>query len=290
MPTKEEKDIVTGVDTTGHEWDGVKELNNPLPRWWLYVFYASIIFSIGYMVIYPSVPLGTTYFEGTAEYSDRQAVQDELAAVQESRGGILREIAGTDLAEIRNDADMLQYALAGGEAVFLENCAPCHGSGASGGPGYPNLLDDDWLWGGSLDAIQETIQYGVRWEQNDYSRFSEMPAYGFLGILNRDQIEATAHYVMSLSGLDHDMTLAAAGAEHFDMECVACHEEGGVGNRDLGAPALNDPIWLYGGSRDEIISQITLPRHGVMPAWENRLSAGTIKMLTVYVYELGGGE
>jgi len=290
MPTKEEKDAVTGVDTTGHEWDGLKELNNPLPRWWLYVLYATVIFSIGYMVIYPSVPLGTTYFAGTGGISDRQAVEDELLAVDASRGGIRDQIVSTDLADIRNDQELLQFSLAGGGAAFAENCAPCHGTGAAGGPGYPNLQDDDWLWGGSLEAIQETILYGVRWEQHDYSRISEMPAYGVLGILDTDQIKATAHYVLSLSGLDHDATLAAQGAEHYELECVACHEAGGEGNRDLGAPALNDAIWLYGGTVDEIVTQVTLPRHGVMPAWENRLNEATIKMLTVYVHELGGGE
>lgn len=290
MPTKDEKDSLTGVETTGHEWDGVRELNNPLPRWWLYVFYACVVYAIGYMVVYPSIPLGTDYYRGTSGYSARVEVEQSIQDARAAQGDLLARVAQTDLADIRSNQDLLAFAVAGGGAAFAENCAACHGTGATGGPGYPNLQDDAWLWGGDLDAIHTTIRYGVRWEQNDDSRFSEMPAFGDLDILTGDEIDATAHYVLSLSGKDHDAGLASDGEAIFVEQCAACHMENGQGNKELGAPALNDAVWLYGGTHEEIVTQITQPRHGVMPAWENRLSAVTIKMLTVYVHELGGGQ
>ncbi|NMM44075.1 cytochrome-c oxidase, cbb3-type subunit III [Rhodospirillaceae bacterium KN72] len=289
MPTKIEKDSVTGVETTGHTWDGIQELNNPLPRWWLYVFYACIIWSIGYAVMFPSVPLGTTYFEGTEGYSARVEVEQELAAADAAKGEILNRIATSDLEQIRHDDDMLAFSVAGGGAAFAENCVPCHGSGATGGPGYPSLQDDDWLWGGELATIQQTIQHGIRWDKDDDTRFSEMPAFGD-GILETDQIEQVANYVLSLTGHEHDASAAAEGAAVFEEQCVACHMEGGVGNKELGAPALNDQVWLYADNYDAIVNQISKPRHGVMPAWAGRLNPVTIKMLTVYVHSLGGGQ
>ena len=289
MPTNIEKDSVTGVETTGHSWDGISELNNPLPRWWLYVFYACILFSIGYAVMYPSVPLGTTYFKGTENYSARVEVEQELAAADAAKGEILNRIASSDLDTIRHDDDMLAFSVAGGGAAFAENCVPCHGSGATGGPGYPSLQDDDWLWGGELATIQQTIQHGIRWDKDDDTRFSEMPVFGD-GILETDQIEQVANYVLSLTGHEHDASAAAEGAVVFEEQCVACHMEGGVGNKELGAPALNDQVWLYADNYDAIVNQISKPRHGVMPAWAGRLNPVTIKMLTVYVHSLGGGQ
>lgn len=290
MPTKEEKDLVTGVETTGHEWDGVKELNNPLPRWWLYVFYASCIYSVGYMIMYPSIPLGTSYFAGTTEYSARVEVAEDIAAAKAAQGEYLDQITTMDLADIRGDQSLLSFAVAGGGAAFAENCAPCHGTGATGGPGYPNLQDDDWLWGGDLTAIQETIQYGIRWDQHDDSRYSEMPAFGADGILSREEIQATTQYVLKLAGLDHDAAQAAQGEGIYAEQCAACHLEGGIGDMEQGAPALNDRVWLYAGNAAEIDTQLDRPRHGVMPSWEGRLDEATIKMLSLYVYELGGGQ
>lgn len=289
MPTKVEKDQVTGVDTTGHEWDGVRELNNPLPRWWLYVFYASIVYSIAYMVIFPSVPLGTTYFAGTSDYSARVEVAETLAAAKDAQGDLLARVADSDLAAIRGDQSLLAFSVAGGSAAYAENCAACHGTGATGGPGYPNLQDDDWLWGGDLNAISATIRHGIRWEQDEDTRYSEMPAFGD-GILSRDEIEATTQYVLRLAGLAHDAEAAQSGQAVYAEQCAACHKESGDGDPELGAPALNDAVWLYAATEEEITTQIAKPRHGVMPAWEKRLSPVTIKMLTVYVHELGGGQ
>lgn len=290
MPTKEEKDHLTGVDTTGHEWDGVKELNNPLPRWWLYVFYASCIYSVGYMVMYPSIPLGTSYFAGTTEYSARVEVAEDIAAAKAAQGEYLQQISSLELADIRGDQSLLSFAVAGGGAAFAENCAPCHGTGATGGPGYPNLQDDDWLWGGDLNAIQETIQYGIRWDQHDDSRYSEMPNFGGDEILSSDEIQQTAHYVLKLADLDHDASMAGQGEAIYVEQCAACHMADGSGDIAQGAPALNDKVWLYAGNYAEIVSQLNRARHGVMPAWEGRLDEATVKMLSLYVYELGGGQ
>jgi cytochrome c oxidase cbb3-type subunit 3 len=290
MANKIEKDEVTGVETTGHVWDGLKELNNPLPRWWLYVFYATVIFSIIYMVIYPSIPLGTDYWRGTSNHSDRVNVMEDIAEADAAKGTFLTRIKEAELSEIRQDQDLVTFAVAGGAAAFAENCAPCHGTGAAGGPGYPNLQDDDWLWGGDLESIHTTLLHGIRWEQNLDTRFSEMPAFGAEELLSGEEIEAVAHFVLSLSGAEHDAAMATAGAEVYEVECAACHMDNGEGIQDLGAPALNDALWLYGGSLEEVIAQIQRPRLGVMPAWENRLNPETIKMLTVYVHELGGGQ
>jgi len=289
MPTKVEKDSVTGTETTGHEWDGIKELNTPLPKWWLYTFYASIVFAIVYSVLFPSVPTLNGYFGGLLGYSSRVAVAERLDAAEAAKAQWLDQIAGVDPSAIPDDPDLLSFALTGGESLFADNCAPCHGQGGAGRPGgFPTLADDAWLWGGTHEAIQHTITWGVRNESDD-ARFSLMPAFGD-GILDRAQIEDVAEYVLSLSGKETNETAAQRGASTFEEQCVACHMEGGVGNTDLGAPRLSDAIWLYGDEKAQIVSQISQPKHGAMPAWGRRLSDTDVKMLTVYVHALGGGE
>lgn len=290
MSEERKVDPIAGVETTGHKWDGIEELDNPLPRWWLWVFYATIIYSIGYMVLYPSIPLGTSYFEGTTNYSQREDVAAELAATKEARGEMYQRILMEDLQGIRHNDELLNFSLAGGRVAFLDNCAPCHGTGATGGPGYPNLADDDWLWGGDLEAINTTIAHGIRWEKDEDTRYSEMPNFGSDGLLETADINAVAEHVLSLSGLEHDASLAEQGAVVFEEQCVACHGASGEGIQELGAPALNDQVWLYAGDRHEIVQQLTRARHGQMPAWTGRLDEATIKMLTVYVHSLGGGE
>ncbi len=290
MPTKVEKDSVTGVETTGHEWDGIKELNNPLPKWWLYVLYACIAFSVVYWILYPAIPGVSGYTKGVIGGSAREALVDKLAVAREWQGEYLTRIESMELAEIRQDSEALNFALAGGRAAFADNCAPCHGLGGSGRPGgFPTLADDDWIWGGALEDIEHTVLYGVR-QANDDSRASEMPAYGADELLSREEIEAVADYVLSLSGSDHDADLAQQGETIYAENCAACHGEDGEGQTELGAPRLNDQIWLYGGERAEIIAQINQPRYGVMPGWQGRLDDATIKMLAVYVHALGGGQ
>ena len=287
MPTKIEKDSISGQETTGHEWDGIKELNTPLPRWWLYTFYACIAFSLVYVILYPAIPSFSSHTPGVLGYNSRVELEGQLAEARARQAESWDAIAAAELSEIRSNADNLTFALAGGAAAFADNCAPCHGQGGAGRPSFPVLADDAWIWGGSLDDIHATLLHGIR-NGGDEARESEMPAYA--DILEPEQIEAVADYVLSLSGAEHDGTSAAAGQEVYAENCAACHGEAGEGLRELGGPRLNDQIWLYSGSRDEIVSQIRQPRLGVMPGWQERLDASTIKMLTVYVHSLGGGE
>lgn len=285
-----EKDPVTGSDTTGHEWDGIKELNTPLPRWWLWTFYATIVWAVGYMIAYPSIPFLADNFRGVLDYSSRANLHEDIAEAADERSDLIQKVSALSLEEIRADADAFQFAVAGGRAAFAVNCSQCHGSGAAGSPGYPNLNDDVWLWGGTLDDIHLTLRHGVRFDGDDDTRYSEMPAFGRDELLNHDQILATAHYVRQLAGLEHDAARAAEGAPVFVENCAVCHQESGVGDREQGAPNLADAIWHYGDSLDAIARQISRPRHGVMPGWQGRLDDVTLKQLTIYVHSLGGGE
>jgi len=282
-------DQVTGYQTTGHEWDGIEELNRPLPKWWLYTFYACVLWSLVYFVLYPSWPLVSGYTQGVLGYSQRETVAAQLEAAQEAQKQWRDQIAAKDLSAIKADPDLFQFAVAGGAAAFGDNCAPCHGTGAQGFVGYPNLNDDVWLWGGSLEAIHTTLLYGIR-AQNDDTRLNDMLAFGRDQILTRDQVKDVTEYVRALSNQDHDAAAAERGATVFADNCVACHNEGGIGSQELGAPNLTDAIWLYGGSREAIYESVYNGRMGVMPAWEDRLDAVTIKQLTVFVHSLGGGE
>ncbi len=289
MPTKVEKDAISGEYTTGHEWDGIKELNTPLPKWWLYTFYACIIYSVIWWVLYPSWPGISGYFGGIIGSDQRIELDQRIAAAEAVQAQYFDRIRSASIEEIAADSELLNFALAGGEAVFADNCAPCHGLGGAGQDVYPTLADDDWLWGGTFDDIATTISYGIR-SDNEETRFNEMPAFGTDEILSQVDIEAVANHVLSLSGQDHDAALAEQGAVIFEEQCAACHGEQGEGTPELGAPDLTDQIWLYGKTYDAILGQISTPRHGVMPAWSDRLDPETIKILTVYVHSLGGGE
>ena len=287
-----DKDIdeISGVATTGHSWDGIKELNNPLPRWWLWTFYACCIYAFGYMIAYPAIPLIRENTKGLLGYSSRSEVAAELAGAKKAQAGTLAKIAKMSLADIRKDDALFQFAVAGGASAFKVNCVQCHGSGAAGGKGYPNLNDDDWLWGGDLKTIHTTLQHGVRFEQDDDTRVSEMPAFGADESLDKKQISDVAEYVLKLSRQEYDDDAAKRGAEVFAENCTSCHGEKGEGNREAGGPRLTDGIWLYGNSKKAIMAQVNKPRQGVMPAWGHRLDAATIKQLALYVHSLGGGE
>ena len=294
MPTKVEKDAITGQETTGHEWDGLKELNTPLPRWWLYVMYASIAFAVVWWVLYPSWPWVHGYFPGILGYSQRKALDERMAEAAAARSAITRRLADASLAQIAADQELSAIAYAGGQAAFNDNCAPCHGLGGAGQGHYPSLADNSWLWGGSLDAILTTIKFGIR-SGNPNARFNEMPAFGATQMLDRNQIDDVATYVLSLSGkaTDQSKEQAAAvksGGVIFAEQCAACHGDDGKGNQELGAPNLTDDIWLYGGTKADIVRQVYQPRQGVMPAWEGRLDPVTIKSLAIYVHALGGGQ
>lgn len=281
-----ERDEISGEDTTGHEWDGIKELNTPLPKWWVTTLYGCIIWAVIYSIVYPTWPMISGYSKGVLGWSSRNDVANAMAAADAGRKVFTDKIASLDLADINKDPELSRFAMAGGQSVFGDKCAACHGSAAQGSTGYPNLSDDDWLWGGTLDEIHTTIQHGIRAGDDD-TRESDMPAFGNDDVLERAEIEQVADYVMSLSGKDD---ASAAGQEIFADNCAACHGDNGKGGRDVGAPNLTDAIWLYGGNRETIVETVTASRHGVMPAWSGQLDDVTIKQLALYVHSLGGGE
>ena len=287
---REEIDSVSGTETTGHQWDGIKELNTPLPRWWVITFYLTIIWAVGYWIVYPAWPLLTSNTTGILHYSSRANVAVELANLDKIRGEKMATLATASLADIEKDPNLLALARARGKTVFGDNCAPCHGSGATGSKGYPNLNDDDWLWGGSLDQIMQTIRFGAR-SGNAKGHEGNMLAFGKEGMLKPEQIVTVANYVRSLSHLPtapgYD---AAEGAKIFAENCAACHGENGKGNPDVGSKDLTANIWLYGGDDATIIDTITNGRSGVMPAWDGRLDPVTLKAMAVYVHSLGGGK
>jgi cytochrome c oxidase cbb3-type subunit 3 len=283
-------DPVTGIATTGHEWDGVQELNHPLPRWWLWMFYACILFSVGYWVVYPSWPLIRTATGGVFGWHTRTAIIGDLDALQASRAPMVARVAGAEAADIEKDPGLLDFTLAYGRVAFRDNCAPCHGTGGGGAVGYPNLIDDDWLWGGSLDAIRQTVTFGVRNADPD-SHQGVMPAFGRDGTLTTAQIHTVAGYVRTLSGLTAPAGVdLAAGAKLFADNCAVCHGDDGKGKRDVGSANLTDQVWLYGSGYDTIVATVANGRAGSMPAWGERLDATTVKALTLYVHSLGGGE
>ncbi len=286
---KIETDEISGTRTTGHEWDGIKELDTPMPRWWLTVFYACIVWAVGYCIAYPAWPLISSYTTGVLGYSSRAEVIETVAEHKAGQAQFRDRIAAASMEEIRAEQDLFEFALASGASAYAVNCSTCHGAGAAGGNGYPNLNDDAWIWGGTIDDIHYTITHGIR-NDTDEARVSEMPAFGELEILDDAQIESVTQFVLSLSGSPHDATLAGDGAVLYEENCAACHGEQGEGYPELGAPNLADQIWLFGGTPEAIAAQIHKPRQGVMPAWGPKLDEATIKELAVYVHALGGGQ
>ncbi|MGB5904590.1 MAG: cytochrome-c oxidase, cbb3-type subunit III [Xanthobacteraceae bacterium] len=283
-------DEFSGVSTTGHDWDGIKELDNPMPRWWLIVYYATIIWAAAYVIAYPAWPLVRTATTGLLGYSSRGDVKAELDAAKAAKADYIKAIGSKSVKEILADEKLRVFAAAAGAAAFKVNCVQCHGSGAQGSPGYPNLNDDDWLWGGKPEDIQQTIAHGIRYAEDPNTRVSEMPAFGEM--LKPKEITQVASFVASLSNKAGDASAAdiAAGKEVFAQNCASCHGDNGKGNREVGAPNLTDAIWFYGSTPAAIAAQVRAPKHGVMPAWGVRLGDTTVKELTVYVHSLGGGE
>ena len=287
--TERETDEISGVETTGHEWDGIRELDNPLPRWWLWVFYICIAVAIGYWVLFPAWPGLTSYTKGTLGQSDRAAVAQDLKGLQTLRGAEAAKLKTASLAEIEANPQLQAYALAVGQSVFGDNCATCHGTGGTGGKGYPNLRDDVWLWGGTLDDIHHTLNVGIR-SENPETRFSQMPAFGKDQLLTTAEISDLTEYVVALSGRKANANAVARATPVYVAQCVACHGAEGKGDPLQGAPNLTDADWLYGSSRAEINGQIVNGRAGVMPTWQARLSPETIKALAVYIHANAGGQ
>lgn len=286
MAAKPEIDDVTGVETTGHEWDGLKELNKPLPSWWVWTFWATIIWSIGYWIAYPAWPLVSNYTAGYLGFSSRQEALDDVKKGRAGQQVMNDALAKTSITELGKNPELMKFAVAGGKVIFGDNCSPCHGRGAAGGNGYPNLNDDDWIWGGKIDQINFTVTHGVRSGDKD-ERTNTMPP--FADTLKPEQINDTADFVLSLSGTKGDAAAIERGKQLFADNCASCHGDTGKGNPDMGAPNLADKIWLYGGKKADIVAQIKAARGGVMPAWNARLDAEAIKKVTAYVWSLGGG-
>ncbi|MBJ6372358.1 cytochrome-c oxidase, cbb3-type subunit III [Sedimentitalea arenosa] len=292
VPEKQKGD----PETTGHSWDGIEEFNNPLPRWWLWTFYVTIVWAVLYTIAYPAWPLVNQATAGILGWSTRADVAAEIAAAEEANAEINIRLASADLNAIVDDTELATYATSAGAAVFRTWCAQCHGSGAAGAKGYPNLLDDAWLWGGDIEAIHYTISHGIRNEDDPDAHYSEMPAFGADELLEPEQIDEVVNYVMSLSGTPQDASKVEAGAVVYEENCAACHMEDGSGDRMQGAPNLSDAIWLYGGDYDTLVETVTYSRFGVMPPWSaeaspaGRLTEAEIRAVATYVHQLGGGE
>ena len=284
-------DQPTGTETVGHEWDGIEELNTPLPRWWLLTLYATIIWALAYVVVYPAIPLLAKGTEGLWGWTSRGQLAAESKAETGRRAPLMAALSATKVETLQGDAKLMQSAVAGGRAAFRVNCVQCHGAGAAGGPGYPNLNDDDWLWGGSLPEIEYTITHGIRQPGHAETRQGQpMPRFGRDGILTAAQIDDVVSHVRVLGGSEKPGPASARGAGLFAANCVACHGPAGKGMRQSGAPDLTDAIWLNGGSREKIAASVARGPAGVMPAWQGKLDPVTIRMLAAYVHSLGGGE
>ncbi|MDZ4362480.1 cytochrome-c oxidase, cbb3-type subunit III [Brevundimonas sp.] len=277
-------------ETTGHSWDGIEEFNNPLPRWWLWTFYATIVWAIGYTIAYPAWPLISAATPGLLGHSTRADVAADIARYEAANAPVEAKLVAADLTAIASDPELANYTRNAGGAVFRTWCAQCHGSGAAGAKGYPNLLDNDWLWGGTIEDIHATISHGIRNTTDADARYSQMPAFGVDGLLEPEQIGQVVQYVLQISGQGHDAALAGEGAVVFADNCAACHAEDGTGDRLQGAPNLTDAIWLFGGDQAALTETVTNARFGVMPSWADRLSEAEIRAAAAYVHQLGGGE
>jgi cytochrome c oxidase cbb3-type subunit 3 len=290
MTDEKRIDPATGTEIKHHEWDGIQELDTPLPRWWLWTFYATIVFAVGYVIAYPAIPMIDRATGGMLGWSSRGALEKDLAAREKQMAPIRQAVAETPIEALAARPALMTQAVEGGRAAFRAHCVQCHGSGAAGSKGYPNLNDDDWLWGGDLATIEKTITDGIRNPNHDATRQSLMPAFGKDLLLTAAQVVDVVAHVRVVSGQDKRSAASARGAKVFADNCAVCHGPAGKGNRTLGAPDLSDAIWLYGGDADTIHETVWKSRQGVMPRWDDKLDKAMIRMLAVYVHSLGGGE
>lgn len=282
--TEPRVDELTGRETMGHDFDGIEELNTPMPRWWLITFYVTIAWGVAYTIAYPAWPMISGATAGLLGYSTRGEVVAQIEAHESANAGLVAELLAVDLQNFDPQSDLHRYAVARGGSVFRAQCSQCHGAGAAGSAGFPNLLDNDWLWGGDLDSIAYSVRHGIRNETDLDARWSEMPAFG--DILSAEEILTIAAYLPTLSQPDLD----SEGAALFAGNCASCHGDSGSGDRALGAPNLADALWLYGGDQESLVETITNSRFGVMPAWGQRLSEEDVRAVSAYVHSLGGGE
>lgn len=279
-------------ETTGHEWDGIKEFNNPLPRWWVWLFVACTVFVIGYVVYYPAIPFvgESGYSKGIGGWSQYKELDERKGEIMAKRDAFDKKVSGMSAEEILASDDTRSYAVAAGKALFALNCSQCHGAGAQGGKGYPNLLDDEWLWGGDIANITQTIAHGIRETGDDDARMGDMMAYGADEILTATEISDVARYIQTISQDYASNEASDRGEVIFAENCAACHGEQGEGITEFGAPPLNNNIWLYGGDFETIVETVTNGRKGQMPAFGAKFSPDEIKKLAVYVHSLGGGQ
>ncbi len=285
-------DSHSGTETTGHEWDGIKELNTPLPRWWLWTWYATMIYALVFWVLMPSwpgLPGAVGALRGTLGHTDRGTVDRQFADMKAERAAKGERLMAASLTEIIDDFELQQFAMAMGESAFGDNCATCHGAGGRGARGYPVLADDVWLWGGTLEDIEYSITHGIRAE-DEMTRLSQMPSFGETGLLDDRQIDDLTQYVVAISDADPATVPADSGARLFQDNCSVCHGVAATGDRTVGAPDLTDQDWLYSSDPEAIRKQIYAARNGTMPSWSGRLDEPTIKALSVYVHSFGGGE
>jgi cytochrome c oxidase cbb3-type subunit 3 len=281
---KKNKSNESQYGDTGHEWDGIKELNTPDPFWLRALFYVMLFFSLGYWFLYPSFP--GQQDDGILNWSSDKETIEGLKEIQSIRDKILPEFNKASFEEILKDPKLLKFAITGGKSAFHNNCSVCHGIGGSGNKGYPKLAAGAWIWGGKPDDIYQTLKYGIRSEHPE-ARDSQMAAFGQDKLLTEEQIRTLVPFVMGL----HDGTGYSDQANAiYQANCASCHGKDGAGNREVGAPSLKSGVWLYGGDEQTIYETIYYGRMGVMPYWEGRLDDPTIRQLTIYVHQLGGGE
>jgi cytochrome c oxidase cbb3-type subunit 3 len=280
------RDPHTGHLTTGHEWNGIIELNTPVPRIVYFFLIATALFSVVYWVLMPTWPLGTTYTKGLLGIDQRNTVNEALKQAVADRATWSARIENESFEQISKDPALMQVVRDTGRALFGDNCAACHGRNATGSKGYPNLTTHSWLWGGSPETIAETIRVGIN-SAHPETRTSQMMAFGRDGVLKRDEIENVVAFVRSLSNpAAAPADKVAAGKEVFAANCASCHGESGKGNADLGAPDLTDALWIYGSDPETLYATVWGGRQGHMPTWEARLSALDRKILALYLVDL----
>lgn len=286
----EENDPVTGRKTTGHEWNGIKELDTPVPRGVLIFLIVTHIFAVLWWILMPTWPLGTTYTKGLLDTDQRKMVHQNVAAANAARAPWMSIVAQSDFTTIQAKPDLMRVVVKTGRQLFGDNCAGCHGRDGKGGDNYPNLTDRDWIWGGGPEKIAETLRVGVN-ARHEQTRVSQMPSFGKDQILNSEQIKSVATYVISLTNpstsTPRTVKTIEEGREIFVTTCASCHGEDARGNVEMGAPNLADNYWIYGGDLEKLVATIHGGRQGHMPTWDERLTPVEIKILALYVYTFG---
>ena len=288
-----ERDDVTGRETTGHEWNGIKELDTPIPRGVLMFLIVTHIWAIAWWFFVPAWPLGQTYTKGLLGVDQQTTVEARLVEGQQQRSAWTTRLEAEPYEAILADEALMKTVRDTGRQLFGDNCAVCHGRDGRGRANYPDLTDDDWLWGGGPELIEQTMRVGINTAHPD-TRIGQMPAFGRDQMLDREQVRNAAAYVYSLTNPDYstpeNLDRIDAGHEVFVSTCAACHGDNGQGNVDVGAPNLTDARWIYGGDLDTIIASVHGGRQGHMPTWDERLTTAEIRTLAVYVHDLGAAR